>query len=103
MGIHITDNAGEIVNQMFCFGVGSDGVGLVENISLEIVGVVAFGNIDQRVFQTAFFFHALLNNPLENGQLVGCFVNNAFAFEQKHFQTFLASLIVKAHYLDYLF
>ena len=81
MGIHITNNAGEIINQMFGFGVGSDGVGLVENISLEIVGLVAFGNIDQRVFQTAFFFHTLLNNLLESGQLVGCFVNDTFAFQ----------------------
>ena len=62
MGIHITDNAGEIVNQMFGFGVESNGVGLVENISLEIIGLVAFGNIDQRVFQTAFFFHSPPNN-----------------------------------------
>ena len=80
MRIHITDNASENVNQMFCFRVGIDGVGLIENICLEIVGLVAFWNIDQRVFQTVFFFHTLLNNLLESGQLVGCFVNDTFAF-----------------------
>ena len=81
MRIHITDNASENVNQMFCFRVGIDGVGLIENICLEIVGLVAFGNLDQRVFQTASFFHPLLNNLFVSGQLVCRFVNDAFAFQ----------------------